>query len=252
MSHTLPRHTVTIDGENAQIGTAAELATALGVLQGRHDRAVMEQLRPHLADIIAAPQGLSLTLKALAPTDQLFLIESLGGRLLDVVQSANHLRDLFATLASVGVEEEILKTLGTPGLRRLLMTAEDLAETLEWIYGDGDKMALELLGADYLRGLFHTGYELSLVLNALDARRQAQLLEMLGWERVVALVLDGRDLAQLLRALRPNLSKKLLAQYDRTQLVNLIHNDKDWQDLIHRLEDAEAKNTKSGVTSQVC
>jgi len=240
MPYSLPRYAVTIDGESAQIGTAAELAIALDVLQGRHDRAVLEQLRPHLADIIATPQGLSQTLKSLAPDDQQFLVEALGNRLVDVVQSAPYLRDMLAALAEERVEAALLKTLGTPGLRRLLMTAEDVAETLEWVYGDCDQLALDLLGADYLRRLFHTGYELSLVFNALDARRQAQLLEMLNWQRVVALVMDGRDLAHLLRALPPDLSNKLLAQYDRTQLVNLIHNEKDWEYLIHRLEDAEA------------
>ena len=221
---TIARHPVTFDGETAQIGTAGELAIALDVLQGNHDREVLEQLRPHLADIVAGPQGLFAVLRSLSRDDQIFLLDAIGPRLADVVQEPRYLRDIFATMAHAEVEEKLLNTLGSAGLQQLILTAEELAEVMEWLYGQCDQLALDLLGPDYLRGLFHDGDELALVLRALDNARQKYLLDVIGWERVAALVDEGRDLAQPLRALPPDASQRLLSHYSRDRLVQLIGN----------------------------
>ncbi len=92
------RYPIAIDGETADVGTAGELVAALDVLQGHHDRAVLEQLRPHLAEVIGGLQGLYAPLKVLAAEDRLYLIEALGPRLVDVMQRARALRDILATL----------------------------------------------------------------------------------------------------------------------------------------------------------
>ena len=100
---TVTRYPVEIEGETALIGTAGELVAALDVLQGQHDRAVLEQLTPHLADILSGPKGLYATLKILEPEDQLYLIQALGPQLGNVIQTASALRDILATLAESGV-----------------------------------------------------------------------------------------------------------------------------------------------------
>jgi hypothetical protein len=238
---TIPRYPVTIDGETTHIGTADELAVALDVLHGRHDRAVLEQLRPHLADITATPIGLELVLKSFAPADQEFLIDALGARLAGILQEARYLRDLLATLADVQVEEHLLNTLGTPGLRALIVTAEHLSEVLEWVYGQCDTLLLDLLGADYVRGLVHNSYELALMLNSMERAMQSALIEQTGWERVVELVTDGRDLAYLMRALPSALGAQLLERFSRDQLLDVIHNASDWRYLWERLDSTEAE-----------
>jgi hypothetical protein len=246
----IPRHEVTIDGplgktgdyrETTCVGTANELAIALDVLQGQHDRAVLEQLRPHLADIIATPTGFALVVKSLAPPDQILLIEALGTRLAGILREVRYLRDLLATLADVDVEQRLLDTLGTAGLRALILTAEDLGEVLEWVYGQCDRQVLDLLGLDYIRGLVHNSYELALILNSVDRALQGAFIEQIGWERVVGLVTDGRDLAYLMRTLPPEASAQLIECFSRGQLVELINNAADWKYLWERLEPAEAE-----------
>ncbi len=235
------RYAITIDDETAQIGTANELAVALDVLQGQHDRAVLEQLAPHLAEVIRGPAGLLLVLKSLSPQDQLYLVDAIGPALAGVIQEARHLRDLFATLSVVEVERRILETLGTRGLRTLILTGKELAEVLEWLYGECDQLLVDLLGADYIRSIIRNADHLGLVLNSLEEAGQQDLIEKLGWERIVQLITDGRDLAYLLRALPPGLSARLLSHYSREQLMNLIGNRRDWAYLYDRLEPAEAE-----------
>lgn len=199
----IKRYPLTMDGEMTQIGTASELAISLDVLQGQFDHEALLQLRPHLAEIIAHPTGFMTVMKSLSIEDQLFLIQSIGPDLPEVLQSARHLRDILATLAEPRVEENLLSTLGQSGLQRLIMTGEELAEVLEWVYGDCDALALDLLGDAYVRGLCRHAADLSAILRNIDFSLQARLLETLGWPFVVGLVKDGYDLAYLLRALRP-------------------------------------------------
>ncbi len=245
----IPRYPVTIDGDTAQIGTANELVIALDVLHGQRDRAVLEQIRPHLADIIGGPAGFANVMRSLEPADQIYLIDALGARLADILQEPRFLRDLFATMAVVEVEQRLLNVLGTSGLRALIVTAAELGQVLEWIYGQCDRQLIDLLGAIYLRDIIRSGSELGLVLTSLDEAGQLDLIEKLGWQRAVEMIDDGRDLALLLRALPASLSQQLLEHFSREQLVDLIGNKHDWAYLYDRLEPAEAENllTKLGA-----
>jgi hypothetical protein len=231
---------ITIEGETAHIATAAELVVALDVLHGQHDRAVLEQLRPHLADVLGGPAGLFAALKALEPADQLYLIDAVGPRLTELVARPGALRDILATLADAEVEERLLRTLGGEGLRKLVRTPEELAEVLEWVYAGRDGLVLELLGLEFLARLLQTGYELSIVLRAADEVRQQELLEGLGWQHVVSLVQDDRDLGYLLRALPPGLGRRLIERFSCEQLRDLIRDEYALESLDRFLEADEA------------
>jgi hypothetical protein len=238
---TAARYPISVESEDADVGTAAELVVALDVLQGQHDHLVLQQLRPHLAEILGGPKGLHAVLRVLAPDDQLYLVDALGPDLRRVVRDALSLRDLLAALADVRVEQRLLQTLGSPGLRALIGSAEELAEVLEWVYGDCDRLVLDLLGARFLKGLFKSGYDLSLVLHSLDKTRQQELLdEVLGWDGVPSLVRDRRDLGHLLRALPGDLSQRLLSHVPAERLGRIVGGDEGWHYLHRYLEADEA------------
>lgn len=236
----MSRFPITIDQESVQIGTAAELAVALDVLQGQYDRVVLTQLQPHLARIIPQANQLLTVMKSLSADDQVFLVQALKGNLAGIMQDASHLRDLLATLAEEKVEITLLQALGSDGLQSLILTAEELSEVLEWVYGQTDALALELLGLDYIRNLSRNASGLSAILRSLDETQQTRLIDQLGWEFCLGLVRDGHDLAYLLRALPAAVSERLLKHYNREQLGRLIGNSRDWIYLYQRLEPEEA------------
>ena len=213
---------ITVEGQTELISTAADLVVALDVLHGHHDRAVLEQLRPNLPDIIGEPPGLYSVLKVLDPDNQLVLIDALGSGLINAVQTASALRDILINLADEKVEEQLIRGLGPEGLRSLILSPEDLAGVLEWVYGRCDGVLLELLGPWFLQRHFQGGYELGLVLHALDHTRQEELIDMLGWDALLALVHNRRDLVHLLRALPAGTSRRLLASFTQDQLWRLI------------------------------
>ncbi len=234
------RYPITIEGETVKIGSAAELAVALDVLQGQYDREVLTQLKPQLPRIIPQARDFLAVMKSLSAVDQIFLIEALGPELPRILQESRFLRDLLATLADVRVETALISTLGTTGLHYLLVTVKELAEVLEWVYGQCDRLVLDLYGLDFIQRLCRDAAGLSDLLRSLDHDLQEDLIEQLGWEFCLGLVHDAQDLTSLLRALPAASSERLLKHYTPSQLRELIGNAHDWANLYHRLEPAEA------------
>ncbi|MFO1125583.1 MAG: hypothetical protein U1E25_10065 [Methylocystis sp.] len=234
------RYPLHIDGETAEVGDAEELAVVLDVLNGRRDRDVLAQLRPHLPQIVRKPSDLPLLMRILARDDQIFLIEAMGENLADALQTPRHLRELLATIAEPHVKLTLINTLDGPGLRKLLVTARDLAGTLEWAYGQCSLRLLELLGEDYLRRLIRHGDDLAFVLNAIAEEPQSALLASIGWAGVAELTRNARDLALLLRAVPPTISLNLLDQYDRPHLIEMIGDRRAWTYLYNRIKPDEA------------
>jgi hypothetical protein len=234
------RYPIHVDGETAEVGDAEELAVVLDVLNGRRDRHVLAQLRPHLPRIVRKPSDLPLLMRTLAPNDQIFLIEAMGDSLADALQTARHLRELLATIAEPDVKSTLIGALDGEGLRKLIVTARDLSGALEWTYAQCSLRLLELLGDEYLRRLIRHGDDLAYALNALADESQSALLASIGWARVPELTRDARDLALLLRAVPPTISQTLLDQYDRRQLVEIIGDRSAWTYLYNRIKPDEA------------
>ena len=122
-----------------------------------------------------------------------------------------------------------------------ILTSEELAEVLEWVYGQTDELVLDLLGLDYVRNLTRDAAGLSAIMHSLDAGLQDRLVDKFGWEFCLGLVRDGPDLAYLLRALPAAISERLLKHYQPVQLARLIGNSRDWAYLYQRLEPGEAE-----------
>ena len=235
------RYPICVDGESAEVGDAEELAVVLDVLNGRRDRDVLAQLRPHLPLIIRKPSDLPLLMRGLVRDDQIFLIESMGESLVDALQTARHLRELLATIAEPQVKLSLIETLGGSGLRALIVTARDLAGTLEWTYSQCCLRLLTLLGDDCLLRLIRHGDDLALALNALAEDSQRALLERVGFARVAELTRNARDLALLLRAVPPSISQTLLDHFDRQKLVEIIGDRRAWIYLYTRIKADEAE-----------
>lgn len=233
---------VRIDDEETVLTGAGDLAIALDVLHGQHDRAVLEQLGEDVAVLLDDPVSLRTILKSLTPDDQAYLIDLLGDRLTGILREAPALRDILAFLSVVEVEEKLLHALGPTGLRRLVQDAEQLAEVAEWCYGEVDRLLLDLLGGHHLRWLCRTGAGVGAILRSLSEEMQEHFVELVGWDAIERCVRDGRDLALLVRALPAQLSRDLIDQYDVGALVYLIGNPDDWRYLRERLEPGEAEH----------
>ena len=100
------------------------------VIDTGKDRAVLEQLHDYLPDLVTSATELRKLTRGLSSDDQCFLVRALGPRLPTIVGNGSALRDLLASLSDSAVEACILDTLGETGLRALVGSAPELAETL--------------------------------------------------------------------------------------------------------------------------
>lgn len=239
------RKTIAFRSETAGIGTIDELMVALDVLNRRHDAHVLEQLGPALGDLVAAgdrrvPANLKTLLKPLALRERLYVVDVLAPRLVELVESAVELRNLFVSLSDLEVEERILRALGPAGLRELIATSQQLSEIAEWLYGDCGLLLLQLLGPEHLRHLVVHGRDLAFLLRRVPPGRHIPLIEMLGWPSVVALARDGEDLVQILAALSPVACAAFLERTDPEHVRALARGAHDWKHVAPRLSATNA------------
>jgi hypothetical protein len=237
---TARRYPIRWNGEGADVATIDELMVALDVLHRQHDRAIVEQLRPVIGDLIAAGDrapaaNLKILLKALSAEDRLFVVEVLGSRLLPLIGTAVELRNVLVSLADLEVEAATLRAIGAEGLRYLVATCRQLWEILEWLYGDNDVLLLELLGPSSVRGLVVRGEDLAEILRRLDPDRQLPVLQMLGWDFVLGLMRDAVDLGEVLSALCTDAYAALIARLPRSRIVALAGSEAGWHELGSRL-----------------
>jgi hypothetical protein len=230
------RYPIVWNGEGADVATIDELVVALDVLHREHDRAILEQLRPVIGDLIAAGDrspaaNLKILLKELSTEDRLFVVEVLGRRLLPLVGTAVELRNVLVSLADLDVEAAMLRAMGAEGLRHFIATCRQLWEILEWLYGDNDVLLLELLGPSLVRSLLVRGDDLAEILRRLDPDRQLPVLQMLGWDFVLGLMRDAVDLREVLSALCTDAYATLLARLPRSRIVALAGSDAGWYEL---------------------
>jgi hypothetical protein len=242
MNGTAPRrHPVGVDGERAEIGDAAELAVAVELLGPGRSGEVLAQLAPDLPAILGGPEGLLQTVRALDPADRPLLFSLLGEALPPLVRGARRLGELLALTAAPAVEEQLLRALGPAVLRSYAGNARDLAEMLQWVYGECDRLLLELLGAEHLGAVLGSAADLAHALHALDPGGQRRLLELLGPGHAARLVADARDLARVLHALPRDAARELLDGFTPEELVARIGGEREWRRLCRRLADDEAQ-----------
>lgn len=237
---TARRYPIQWNGEEADVATIDELMVALDVLHRQHDRAILEQLRPVIADLVAAGDrapaaNLKVLLKELSAEDRLFVVDVLGRGLTPLVGTAVELRNVLVSLADLDVEAAMLRAIGADGLRHLIATCRQLWEILEWLYGDNDVLLLELLGPSSVRGLVVRGDDLSEILRRLDPDRQLPVLEMLGWEFVLGVLRDAVDLREVLSALSTDAYASFIGRLPRSRIVELAGSDAGWYELGNRL-----------------
>lgn len=235
----MKRTKIEIEGLNTDVGSAAELVVVLDVLSGQNDRLVIEQLGADLPGILSDGNGLYQVLKSLAPEESLFFLETLGEKTGALFSTARELTEMLAFMSVPETETLMLKLIGGKRLREIITCPEDLAEILEWVYGDADISVINLLGGEYLADFFRSGTELSLVLNCLDETGQRLLMDLIGWKKTVAFTHSWQDLAFLLRALPSVLSKKYLSGFKPETIKQLIANKNDWEKIKNYLEPEE-------------
>ena len=218
---------IRIGDESACIETADELVAVLDVLQGHHDKEVLQQLSPDLHSIIRNSRELLKIVAVLPNEDQIFLFKILGDHLSGIIGNGAGLRDLLAYISASEVEEALIEMLKPEGIQKLIIHVVELAEVLEWVYGCRDRMIIDYLGADSFQNMVENGRDLSLVMRSLEPDFQKQLLNELGIDYLNRIIRQKDDFSSLLKALPFETSKKLMDSMSHEKLKGLVRSSAD-------------------------
>ena len=224
MKNTFEIH---IDNESATIETTDELVAILDVLQGQHDREVLQQLAPDLHRIITNSKSLYKIVSVIQADDQIFLFKLLSNHLIDIIGKGSSLRDLLAFISEEAVEFSLIESLKPHGVQKLIKSAVELAEVLEWVYGSLDKTIIQYLGINNIKKIVKSGRELSLILHAVNNELQEFLLDELGLVYMDVIIHETHDFAYLLRVLPFETSKKLIDNMSIDKIKDIIRTESD-------------------------
>jgi len=218
---------IKIGHDSARMETADELVAILDVLQGQHDREVLQQLEADLHLIIRNSKELFKVVSVLHYENPIYLFRGLGMHLAEVMRKGSGLRDLLAFVSEDEAEKVLIETLGSEGIQKLITNAVELAEVLEWVYGSMDLTILNYLTISTIQRIVKGGREMSLILNALDPASQRTLIGELGTLFVEKLIHQTEDFAYLMRALPFDTSKDLVDSMSGEKIRELIRSAED-------------------------
>ncbi len=191
---------------------------------------------PSSPSALSAPSSLS---EPLAVRRTQLDIQHTKSGLGSLFTDAKGLCELLAFMSQPGTEAFLLAGIGAGHLREIIQCPSELADVLEWIYGEDDLLLMNLIGMEHIALLFRTGTEISLVLHNLDAKGQQKLLEVIGYENIPEMVHTWQDLAYIMRSLPRELSLSLLEKFTPSKLRRLFSNDCDRASISRFLENQE-------------
>ena len=235
---------IKIGHDSALVESADELVAILDVLQGQHDREVLQQLEKDLHLLIRNSKELYKVVSILHFEDQIYLFRILEGQLAEIIGKGSGLRDLLAFISEDEAENALIETLGSAGIQKLITNAVELAEILEWVYGSMDQTILNYLTVASIQKIVKGGREMSLILNALDAASQRKLIDGLGEVFIRKLIHQTEDFAYLMRALPFETSRQLVDSLDGDKIRDLIRSAEDLIYLNRYLDASEQEYLK--------
>jgi hypothetical protein len=230
--------------EATLVETADELVAILDVLQGQHDREVLKQLEKDLHLLIRNSKELYKVVSILHFEDQIYLFRILGDNLAKIIGKGSGLRDLLAYISEDETEKVLIETLGPAGIQKLITSAVELAEVLEWVYGSMDLTIVSYLTIDSIQRIVKSGREMSLILNALDPVSQRNLIAQLGTDFIDKLIHQTEDFAYLMRALPFETSRHLVDSMTGDKIKDLIRSTEDLAYLNRYLDESEQEYLK--------
>ena len=77
--------------------------------------------------------------------NKFLLLIKIGDILSRVIGTSTHLGSMLAGIAEEADKIRIIKSIRAKGLIQIISTPDDLGNILEWIFGEGEKIVIEML-----------------------------------------------------------------------------------------------------------
>lgn len=222
--------TICYDGDSIEIENADELYVALDLTPSEADEVILAQINRCIVNLIQNDREFLLILQKVLGSreaSKIPYLQCFGDKLACVVTNGSTLSRSLALLAREEDQEFFLKAIGRDNLRRCIMSAQDITESLVWLYGKEDQLFLDLLGWEYIFHFIHSAETLGLILKHVGKAEERNMLERMGWERVFNCLITPQDLCHLIAGLSDDSVGDLIERLTGEKMLALVPTEND-------------------------
>lgn len=239
-------YTFILGSKNYELRNEYELALTLELLAETPNAPVYHwniimSLDTQLEGLIQTYKGLALCLKHLNHKNRFLLLVKIGDVLPQVIGSSWNFANILARIPEESDKIRLIKQIRKRGLEKMIFTAYDFANMLEWLYGDGQRIALETLGDEYLRRLVVRGEDAYVMLQFLSKEHKTMFIEMVGMEHLRRTIHSPGDFNAIFKGLTDEYSEKLLEELGNDMIEHLFLDNKQFRSTLLRLSSTKEK-----------
>lgn len=237
---SLTIHSFTLGEKEYLIHNEEELALIIDLIAASDDsftlhRHIIMSLDEKLMDIILTYKGLLLCMKHMEYKNRFLLLIKMGDTLSRVIEKSTHLGSLLASIPEENDKKRIIKSIRYKGLIQIIDTPDDLGNILEWIFGEGEKLVIDILGKEFLQSLFTYGTDIYKVFHFLSDENKNILADLLELSFIKSCVYTPEDFFYVLKALSNEKSEDFIPLFTPEEIRTIIRKDKTLHHFLPKL-----------------
>lgn len=225
--NSLTIHSFTLGEKKYAIHNEEELALIIDLLASLKDsftlhRHIIMSLDEDLMRIILTYKGLLLCMKHMEYKNRFLLLVKMGDTLSNVIEKSAHLGSLLASIPEETDKMRIIKSIRAKGLIQIIHIPDDLGNILEWIFGDGEKLIIDMLGKEFLQSLFAYGTDIYKVFHFLSDENKDILADILSLPFIQSRIYTAEDFFYVLKALSNSKVQEFIPLFTPLEIRSII------------------------------
>ena len=196
---------------------------------------IIMELDYNLEEIIVSYRWLSDCLKVLSEKNSFLLLVKIWDVLIKIIKRSDLLGKILSRIPEEKNKMKLLTQIRKKDLERIVRTAHDIWNIVEWIYWDTELLFLNLLWEDHIRKVFNSTNEIIVILHYLKDQSKDYLINIIWLDIIFKKIKTSENLLVMLNWLTVKYVKKLLRMFDKESLINLFHNDDHFYNFLLRM-----------------
>lgn len=188
-----------------------------------------------LMKIILTYKGLLLCMKHMEYKNRFLLLVKMGDTLPHVIETSTHLGSLLASIPEETDKIRIVKSMRYRGLTEIIYTPDDLGNILEWIFGEGEKIIMDILGKDFLQKLFAYGTDIYKVFHFLSDENKNILADIISLTFIQSCIYTSEDFFYVLKALSNEKVQEFIPLFTPEEIRSIILKNKTLHHFLPKL-----------------
>lgn len=192
-------------------------------------------LDEQLLGIVQTHTGLMRCIRTLSNKNRFLFFLKIADILPNLIQSAEGLARLLASIPEDVDQEKLMKMLRRKGICAIVSRPKELGKVLEWATPPTELMVINLLGGDFVRALIASSKDFYNILYFMHATTKRAFVELVGWDFFIARVFSADDFFYALKAVEINDTNTFLEYFPPESIRKLITSEQSFHEYLMKL-----------------